>query len=118
MVFEPYRRSVDIEDMILALYSNGISTRRISLILDEIFHGRYSKSTISKITDVVKEGIVAWQSRKLKEEYFAIYIDALFINLRMNTVKKEALHIALGIDLDGKKEILGFWINPTESSNI
>jgi len=42
MVFEPYRRSLDIEDLILALYSNGISTRRISMILDEIFHGRYS----------------------------------------------------------------------------
>jgi putative transposase len=55
------------------------------LILDEIFHGRYSKSTISKITDVVKEEIDVWQSRKLKEEYFAIYIDALFLNLRKNT---------------------------------
>ena len=54
MVFEPYRRSLDIEDLILALYSNGISTRRISMILEEIFQGRYSKSTISKITDVVK----------------------------------------------------------------
>jgi len=70
MVFEPYRRSVDIEDMILALYSSGISTRRISLILDEIFHGRYSKSTISKITDIVKEEIDEWQSRKLKEKIF------------------------------------------------
>jgi transposase-like protein len=84
MVFEPYRRSLDIEDLILALYSNGISTRRISMILDEIFHGRYSKSTISKITDVVKEEIDEWQSRKLKERYFAIYIDALFLNLRRN----------------------------------
>ena len=117
MVFEPYRRSLDIEDLILALYSNGISTRRISMILDEIFHGRYSKSTISKITDVVKEEIDEWQSRKLKERYFAIYIDALFLNLRRNTVEKEALHIALGIDVEGKKEILGFWINPSESSN-
>ena len=87
------------------------------MILEEIFHGRYSKSTISKITDVVKEEIDAWQSRPLKEKYFAIYIDALFLNLRRNTVEKEALHIALGIDLDGKKEILGFWINPTESSS-
>jgi transposase-like protein len=86
------------------------------MILEEIFHGRYSKSTISKITGVVKEEIDAWQSRPLKEKYFAIYIDALFLNLRRNTVEKEALHIALGIDLDGKKEIPGFWINPTESS--
>ncbi|MGC9176466.1 MAG: IS256 family transposase, partial [Thermoplasmata archaeon] len=53
----------------------------------------------------------------MKEKYFAIYIDALFINLRRNIVKKKALHIALGIDQEGKKEILGFWINPTESSN-
>ena len=88
MVFEPYRRSLDIEDLILALYSNGISTRRISMILDEIFHGRYSKSTISKITDAVKEEIDEWQSRKLKENHFAIYIDALFLNLRRNTVEK------------------------------
>ena len=75
------------------------------MIQDEIFHGRYSKSTISKITDVVKEEIDEWQSRKLKERYFAIYIDALFLNLRRNTVEKEALHIALGIDVEGKKEI-------------
>ncbi|MGC8872813.1 MAG: transposase, partial [Caldimicrobium sp.] len=88
----------------------------ISMILEDIFHGRYSKSTISKITDFVKEEIDAWKLRKLKEKYFAIYIDALFLNLRRNTVEKEALHIALGIDLDGKKEIPGFWINPTESS--
>jgi transposase-like protein len=59
IVFELYRRSLDIEDLILALYSNGISTRRISMILEEIFHGRYSKGTISKITDVVKEEIDA-----------------------------------------------------------
>jgi transposase-like protein len=88
------------------------------MILEDIFQGRYSKGTISKITDVVKEEIDAWQSRPLKEKYFAIYIDALFINLRRNTVEKEALHIALGIDQEGKKEIPGFWINPTESSNI
>ncbi|MGC8647050.1 MAG: transposase, partial [Thermoplasmata archaeon] len=77
-----------------------------------------SKSTISKIKDVVKEEIDAWESRTLKEKYFAIYIDALFLNLRRNIVEKKALHIALGIDQEGKKEILGFWINPTESSNI
>ena len=57
MLLEPYRRSLDIENLILALYSNGIGTRRISMILEEIFHGRYSKSMISKITDVVKEEI-------------------------------------------------------------
>ncbi len=61
MVFDSYKKSLNIEDLILSLYSNGISTRRISMILDEIFHGRYSKSTISKITDVVKEEIDAWQ---------------------------------------------------------
>jgi transposase-like protein len=87
------------------------------VILNEIFHGRHSKSTISKITDVVKEEIDVWQSKPLKEKYFAIYIDALFLNLRRNTVEKEALHIALSINLDGKKEILGFWINSTESSS-
>ncbi len=74
MVFDSYKKSLDIEDLILALYSNGISTRRISMILEEISHGRYSKSTISKITDVVKEEIDAWQFRPLKEKYFAIYI--------------------------------------------
>jgi putative transposase len=87
------------------------------MILEEIFHGRYSKSKLSKITDVVKEEIDAWKSRSLKEKYFAIYIDALFLNLRRNTVEKEVLHIALGMDQEGKREIPGFWINPTESSS-
>ncbi len=54
----------------------------------------------------------------MKEKYFAIYIDALFLNPRSDILGNDLLNIALGIDLDGKKEILRFWTNPTESSNI
>jgi len=81
--------------------------------LKKYFTEDTQKVPLSKITDVIKEEIDAWQFRPLQKKYFAIYIDALFINLKRNTVEKEAPHIALDIHLDGKKEILGFWIKPT-----
>ncbi len=79
-------------------------------------HHSYSRSTISRITDVLVEDIDKWHSRPLKQRYMAIMIDAMFFNMRRGTVEKEYVHFALGIDDEGKEEILGFWLNPTESS--
>jgi len=115
-ILEPYKRTFDIDDLIIALYAKGTSTRKIADILEELFNHKYSQSTISRITDITKEEIDKWQRRELKKRYFAIYIDALFINLRIDTVEKEAVHIVLGVDEEGRQEILGFYINPSESA--
>ncbi|MGC8692587.1 MAG: transposase [Thermoplasmata archaeon] len=80
MVFDSYKKSPGHRRFNFGIIFHVIYSRRISIIFEEIFQGRYSKSTISKITDVVKEEIDAWQFRPLKEKYFAIFIDALFIN--------------------------------------
>ncbi len=112
-ILEPYKRTFDLEDLIIALYAKGASTRKIADILEELFNHKYSQSTISRITDITKEEIDKWQRRELKKRYFAIYIDALFINLRRDTVEKEAVNIVLGVDEEGRQEILGFYINPS-----
>ena len=115
-IFQPYQRYTGIEDFIAAMYAKGMSTAKIGDILEELFHHSYSRSTISRITDVLVEEIGKWQGRPLKQRYTAIMIDAMFFNMRRGTVEKECVHFALGIDDEGHEEILGFWLNPTESS--
>ena len=105
-IFHPYQLYTGIEDFIAAMYAKVMSTGKIGDILEELFHDSYSRSTISRITDVLVEGIDKWHGRPLKQRYTAIMIDAMFFNMRRGTVEKECIHFALGIDDEGKEEIL------------
>ena len=96
-LFEPYQRSIGIDDLVVSLYSKGISTRKMAEILEELFHNKYSKSTISRITEITVPEIGKWRSRPLEKRYIAIFLDAM------------------GIRESGYYETLGFYMNPVEN---
>ena len=79
------------------MYSKGVSTRKMVEILEELFHNKYSRSTISRITDITVPEINKWTSRALEERYIAIFMDAMFFSLRRETVQKERVIFAMGI---------------------
>ena len=116
-VFEPYTRSIGIDELILALYSKGISTRNSAEIMQTIFRNRYSKSTISTITEATLEEVRRFQERSLDQRYIAIFLDGLFFFLRRDTVEKEPVIFAMGIKETGEYEILGFYLSAKETHN-
>ena len=84
-LFQPYQRSIGIDDLVVSLYSKGISTRKMAEILEELFHNKYSKSTISRITEITVPEIGKWRSRPLEKRYIAIFMDAMFLSIRRET---------------------------------
>ena len=110
-------KAVGIDELITSLYSNGVSTRRISNILRGIFNNRYSPSSISRITDLALEEVNRFASRKLDKRYIAVMLDGLFFYPRRETVDKEPIIFALGIKESGEYEILGFYFTIKESHN-
>ena len=114
-MFEPYQRSIGIDDLVVSLYSKGISTRKMAEILEELFHNKYSKSTISRITEITVPEIDKWRSRPLEKRYIAIFLDAMFLSLRRETVEEECIIFAMGIRESGYYEIMGFYMNPVEN---
>ena len=109
------RRGQSTEDLVLKLYQTGLTNDEIATIIEALYYQKYSKTTISNITDQVIVNIDKFKSRSLSKQYAVIYLDSTFTSVRRNTVAKEAIHIALGITMDGNKEILGYLIAPNES---
>ena len=112
---EPYSRSIGLDELIISLYSKGVSTRKASEILETIFQNRYSRSSISRITDATLEEVKRFQGRPLESRYIAIFLDALFFFLRRETVEKEPILFAMGIRETGEYEIMGFYLASKES---
>ncbi len=110
-------KTVGLEELITSLYSNGVSTRRISAILKDVLNNRYSPSSISRITDLALEEVNKFVNRKLDKRYIAVMLDGLFFYLRRETVDKEPVIFALGIKESGEYEILGFYLTIKESHN-
>jgi transposase-like protein len=110
------RRLSGLDEKILALYARGNSTRDISAQLEELYGAKVSASLISEVTDVVSEDVRRWQLRPLELLYPILYLDALYVNIRMSgRVSKQAVYVVLGINLEGTKELLGLWIGPGEA---
>ena len=105
-LFEPYQRNLGIDDLVVSMYSKGISTRKMAEILEELFHNKYSKSTVSRITDITVPEISKWRSRRLEKRYIAIFMDAVFFSLRRETVRKECIIFAMGIKESGNMKYL------------
>ena len=116
-VIEPYNRSIRIEDPIVSMYSNGISTRRIADIMEDILSNKYSKSTISRITEMSMEEVYKFINRPLDKRYIAVFLDGLFFYLRRGNVDKEPVIFALGIKETGEYEISEFYLTVKESYN-
>ena len=99
------------------MYSNGISTRRIAGIMGDILGNKYSKSTVSRITDLTIEEVNRFVNRPLDKRYIAVFLDGLFFYLRRGNVDKEPVIFALGIKETGEYELLGFYLTVKESHN-
>jgi putative transposase len=113
------RRAGGLDEMIISLYAGGMTVRDISHHLARTLGTELSHDTISKITDAVLDEVKAWQSRPLDEIYPIIYLDALVVKVRDgHQVRNKAAHIAVGVDLDGVKHVLGIWVQATEGAKF
>jgi len=100
-------------ERIIALYARGMTTRDIRAHLREIYGVEVSPDLISRVTDGVVEELAEWQSRPLDAVYPVMFIDALMVKIRDGVVTNRAVYLAIGIDCDGNKQVLGLWIGPT-----
>jgi transposase-like protein len=112
-------RLTHFDDQIIALYSKGMSTRDIVAAFKEMYDAEASASLISKVTDAVIERVVEWQNRPLDELYRIVYMDCIRVKVRQDKrVINKAVYIALGINLNGEKEVLGLWIQENEGAKF
>lgn len=118
-LFDAYqRRSPWLEDMVIALYQKGNTTSEICELIEKLYGHHYSKQTVSNITEASQALVERFNQRPLKKRYSILYIDATFTKIRRTTVESEAVYLVLGIDEEGKREILSYCITPNESSEI
>lgn len=105
------------EDLILSLYTKGMSVRDIQNHLDDLYGYELSTQTISNITDKIMVKVDEWQNRPLDAMYPIIFMDATVLKIKIDSVVKNiAIYIMLGVNLEGKKEIIGFWIGENETA--
>jgi len=103
------RRLTGVDQIVLSLYAKGLTTGEISAHFAEIYGASVSKETISRITDKVIEEMTDWCNRPLDEVYAAVFVDAIMVKVRDGQVANRPVYAAIGVSLDGEKEILGLW---------
>ena len=119
LVQKQQTRFTSMDDKILSLYAKGMSTREIVETFKEMYGADVSASLISKVTDSVIEKVVEWQSRPLEPVYPIIYLDCLVVKIRQDKqVINKAIYLALGVNLEGHKELLGMWISENEGAKF
>lgn len=107
------RRLDGLNANVISLYAKGMSTGDIQAHLGEIYDTDISRDTISRITDAIVEDMIAWQNRPLDRVYPVILIDAIVIKIRDGQVANRPVYVAMGINLDGERDVLGMWVGPT-----
>jgi putative transposase len=113
------RRFQGFDDKILALYSRGLSVRDIEAHLEEIYGVKVSRELISKVTDAVMDDAREWAKRPLEDVYPVIFLDALVLKIRDGgSVQRRACYLALGITVDGDRDVLGMWFQDTEGAKF
>lgn len=113
------RRFTGFDDKILSMYARGMSTREIQGHLLEIYNVEVSASLISEVTDAVVEEVRQWQSRPVEALYAIVYFDALFVKMRHEgRIENRAVYVAIGIRMDGTREVLGLWTANTEGAKF
>src|SRR3984885_12071567 len=100
-------------ERIIALYARGMTVRDIRAHLREMYDVDVSPDLISRVTDGVLEELAEWQSRPLDAVYPVVFIDALMVKIRDGVVTNRPVYLAIGIDCDGHKQVLGLWVGPT-----
>ena len=113
------RRFQGFDDKILALYSRGLSVRDIEAHLQEIYGVKVGRDLISRVTDAVMDDVRAWQQRPLEDVYPVIFLDALVLKVREGgSVQRRACYLALGLTVDGERDVLGMWFQETEGAKF
>lgn len=115
----PKRQSMvdGLENVIVSLYAKGMSVSDIEEQIREVYHFDVSTSTISRITDMVSNDIIAWQNRPLDPVYLIVWMDGIVFKVRENSkVINKTIYLAVGLNRDGKKEVLGMWLGKNESA--
>lgn len=112
-------RWTGFDDKILSLYARGLTVREIQQHLQEIYGTEVSASLISSVTDEVIDEVKAWQSRPLDGIYPIVYMDCIHVKVRdSGAVRIKALYLAIGVNVEGKKEVLGMWMAQTEGAKF
>jgi putative transposase len=112
-------RFTGFDDKILSMYARGMSTREIQGHLEEIYKVEVSPTLISNVTEEVMEEVKIWQSRPLDAVYPMIYLDALVVKIRDNGhVRNKAIYVAIGVNMQGIKEVLGLWAGQAEGAKF
>jgi putative transposase len=113
------RRFEGLDEKILALYSRGLSTRDIEAHLEEIYGVRVGRDLISKVTDGVMDDARAWATRPLQDVYPVVFLDCMVLKIREGgSVQRRACYLALGITVDGDRDVLGMWFQETEGAKF
>ena len=106
-----------IENIIISLYAKGMSNSDIEEQIRELYDFNISTSTISRITDAITNDVIAWKNRPLEAMYLIVWMDGIVFKVRENSkVINKTIYIAVGLRIDGKKEVLGLWLGKNESS--
>jgi len=119
LVKKHQRRFTSMDDKILFLYAQGMTTREIVTTFEEMYGAEVSPTLISRVTNAVIEQVVEWQARPLDAVYPIVYLDCLVVKIRQDKrVINKAIYLALGIDMDGQKVLLGMWLAENEGAKF
>jgi putative transposase len=119
LVKKQQTRFTSMDDKILSLYAKGMTTREIVATFHEMYGAEVSASLISKVTDGVMDKVVEWQSRPLDAVYPIVYLDCIVVKIRQDKqVINKAVYLALGVNIEGHKELLGMWISENEGAKF
>jgi len=112
-------RFTGFDDKILSMYARGMTTREIQSHLEEIYGVEVSPALVSTVTDAVVDEVKSWQGRPLESLYPIVYLDALYVKIRENGhVQNRAIYLAIGVKLEGTKEVLGMWTSANEGAKF
>jgi putative transposase len=113
------RRFQGFDDKILALYARGLSVRDIEAHLHEIYGVKVGRDLISRVTDAVMDDVRAWQQRPLDDIYPVVFLDCLVLKIREGgSVQRRACYLALGVTVEGDRDVLGLWFQETEGAKF
>ena len=119
LVAKRQTRLAGLDEKILGLYAGGMSVRDIAAHLQELYGVQIGRDTISRVTDAVLEDIAAWRARPLDALYPIVYLDAIMVKVTEDrSVKTRACYLAVGVNLDGERELLGLWWQETEGAKF
>src|SRR5581483_7460575 len=119
LVRKRQRRFEGFDEKILALYSRGMSTRDIEAHLKELYGVSVGRDLVSRVTDAVMDDVLAWQARILDDVYPVVFLDCMVLKIRDGgSVQRRACYLALGIRMDGERDVLGMWFQDSEGAKF